>query len=114
MKRHIVVGYFAASVVAMALSNWALHPSTASAFSFLLWIALGPIGIIGLATLDVADAIWLIKNVLYYFAATAGLAACLWFTHGKEGRRRRIGKVAIILIWLAGSAHVLEFLSWAA
>ncbi len=114
MKRHIVIGYFAASVVAMAVSNWALHPSTASAFSFLLWVALGPIGIIGFATLDIADVMWPIRNGLYYLAATAGLAACFWFMRGKSGWHRRIGKVAIVLIWLACSAYVMEFLSWAA
>ena len=114
MMKQIVVGYLVASVVAMAVSNWALHPSTASALSFLLWVALGPIGIIGFATLDIADVMWPIKNGLYYRAATVGLGVCFWFMRGKSGRHRRIGKVAIVLIWLACSAHVMEFLSWAA
>src|SRR5688572_7763716 len=35
--------------------------------------------------------------------------------HAREGgRHRRIGKVAIALIWLACSAYVMEFLSWSA
>ena len=98
--KQIVVGYLVASVVDMAVSIWALHPSTASAFSFLLWIALGPIGIIGFCnTRCIADAMWPIKNGLYYLAATAGLAACFWCMRGKSGRHRRIGKVAIVLIW---------------
>jgi hypothetical protein len=114
MMKWIIVGYFPASVAAMLLSDWALAPPTRTALGFLLWIALGPIGIVGFATLDIADAMWPIKNGLYYLAATAGLAACLWFMRGKSGRHRRIGKVAIVLIWLACSAYVMEFLSWAA
>jgi hypothetical protein len=112
--KRIIIGYFAASIVAMLVSDWALAPPTRSAMSFLLWIAAGPIGVIGFATLDTADAMWAIKNGLYYLAATAGLAACFWFMRGKSGRHRRIGKVTIVLIWLACSAYVMEFLSWAA
>jgi hypothetical protein len=91
MKR-IIIGYFAASVVAMAVSNWALHPSTASAFSFLMWVAPGPIGVLGFATLDMSDVMWPIKDELYYLAGTAGLAACLWYIQGKSDLHRRIAR----------------------
>jgi hypothetical protein len=67
-----------------------------------------------IATLDISDVMWPIKNGLYYLAATAGLAACLWFIQGKSGLHRRIGKVVMVLVWLACSAYVMEFLSWAA
>jgi hypothetical protein len=113
-KKRIIVGYFAASIIAMLASDWALAPPARSAFSFLLWIALGPIGIVGFATLDIANVMWPIKNGLYYLAATAGLAACLWFIQGNSGLHRRIGKVVMVLVWLACSAYVMEFLSWAA
>jgi hypothetical protein len=114
MRRNIVIGYFVASIVAMAVSDWALHPSTASAFSFLLWVALGPIGIIGFATIDVSDAMWAIENGLYYLVATGALGACLWFIREQGGVRRRIGKIAMVLIWLTCSYYVMWFLSWAA
>lgn len=98
----------------MLLSDWALLAPTRTVLGLFLWIALGSIGIIGFATLGTPDVMWVIKNGLYYLAATAGLAACLWFMRGKSGRHRRIGKVAIVLIWLACSAYVMEFLSWSA
>ncbi len=114
MTKRIIVGYFAASIVAMLVSDWTLAPPTRSALGFLLWIASGPIGVLGFATLDISDVMWPIKNGLYYLAATAGLAACLWFIQGKSGLHRRIGKIAMALVWLACSAYVMEFLSWAA
>jgi hypothetical protein len=83
MPKRIVVGYFAASIAAMLLSDWALLVPTRTVLGLFLWIALGPIGIIGFATLGTPDVMWLIKNGLYYLAATAGLAACLWFMRGK-------------------------------
>jgi hypothetical protein len=114
MTKRIIVGYFAASIIAMLVSDWALSPPTRSALGFLIWIASGPIGVVGFVTLDISDVIWPIKNGLYYLAATAGLAACLWFIQGKSGLHRRIGKVVMVLVWLACSAYVMEFLSWAA
>jgi hypothetical protein len=87
---------------------------TRSAFGVLMWVALGPIGVLGFATLDISDVVWPIKNGLYYLAATAGLAACLWYVQGKSGLHRRIGKVVMVLVWLACSAYVMEFMSWAA
>jgi hypothetical protein len=114
MMKRIIVGYLAASIAAMLLSDWALLAPTRTVLGLFLWIALGPIGIIGFATLDLADVTWSIKNGLYYLAATAALAACFWFMRGKSGRHRRLGKVAIVLIWLACSAYVMEFLAWSA
>jgi hypothetical protein len=98
----------------MLVSDWALTTRPYAALGFLLWIVSGPIGILGFATLDISDVMWPIKNGLYYLAATAGLGACLWFIQGKSGLHRRIGKAVMILIWLACSAYVMEFLSWAA
>ena len=113
MKR-IIVGYFAASVAAMLLSDWALSPPTRTALGFLLWVVLGPIGVVGFATLDVSDAMWPIENGLYYLAATGALGSCLWLIRGKSSAHRRIGKIAMVLIWLTCSYYVMSFLGWAA
>lgn len=115
MKRRIAFGYFAASIAAMALSDWALLPPTRSVISFFSWIFLGPVGIAGFAT---AGRGWswplAIEMFAYYAVATLVLAGCLWLMPKDRGARKYLALTVMVAVWLVCSGYIFWVLSWAA
>jgi hypothetical protein len=119
MKRY-VLAYFAASLAALLLSDLALLLPTRSAVTLLLWIALGPVGPIGFASLGLWSMVgvwswtWAIKVAFCYGIATAALTTCLWFAPRFDGIRKLLVIAAMVAVWLACAAYNLWFLSWSA
>lgn len=111
MNRNVALVYLSASLASLLLSNWALLQSHGY---FNLWIALGPIGLIGFATFSAASWLTPAVIVLYYVLATLALAVCLHFARGTTGIRRYLAVAAMVLVWLICAYHNLYVLSWAA
>ena len=114
MNRYVVWTYFSASLASILLSNVALLQTERAALNFLLWIALGPVGLIGFAAFPTASWVTPAKIVLYYVFATGALVVCLHFAQKTTGIRKYLAIAAMVLIWLLCAYHNLEALSWAA